>query len=435
MEIDLPDNPLRYSAFPNVDHKTGYWAAAGVNSENVAMTATETITSNPRVLGADPLLECDYAGNKGKKAGGLGEEDIVVITLPYIHSAREGVLRLGKLIEDQGTYESNGIAFSDQNEIWWLESIGGHHWIARKVDDDSYVTMPNQFGLDQFSFEDAYGEKKENLCSPDLLDFVKTNNLDLSPDKPFNPRTAFGSHSDTDHIYNTPRAWYIERYLSKDKAKWDGENADYTPLSDDIPWSNTPDKKITVEDIKYLLSSHYQGTVYDPYAIYGDHSSNGAYRPIGICRTSFLSLAEIRPTKDKENSALIHFAFGCNIFNAFVPFYPNVTSVPAYFSKTTAVTDSNNFYWASRLIGAMADSHFNLTSQAIERYQNKVQEEGNRIIIETDKLIERDHSPLTLELANSEIAKMVKQETDSALGKVLYAVSCLMKCGYAKSDK
>lgn len=43
------------------------------------MSATETITSNPRVLGADPLVET-----------GIGEEDFVTIILPYIHSARKG---------------------------------------------------------------------------------------------------------------------------------------------------------------------------------------------------------------------------------------------------------------------------------------------------------------------------------------------------------
>ena len=35
------------------------------------MTATETITSNQRVLGADPLVK-----------GGIGEEDIVYLVLP-----------------------------------------------------------------------------------------------------------------------------------------------------------------------------------------------------------------------------------------------------------------------------------------------------------------------------------------------------------------
>lgn len=121
------------------------------------MSATETITSNPRVLGADPLVVYDP---DTKTPGGIGEEDLVYITLPYIHSAREGVERLGKLLEQYGTYEMNGIGFSDTKEVWWLESIGGHHWMARRVPDDAYVAMPNQLGIDYFDFEDAYGKKK-----------------------------------------------------------------------------------------------------------------------------------------------------------------------------------------------------------------------------------------------------------------------------------
>ncbi len=52
----------------------------------------------------------------------------------------EGVIRLGSILEKYGTYEMNGIAFQDQNEIWWLETIGGHHWMARKVPDEAYVS-------------------------------------------------------------------------------------------------------------------------------------------------------------------------------------------------------------------------------------------------------------------------------------------------------
>ncbi|EIC03193.1 C69 family dipeptidase, partial [Treponema saccharophilum] len=186
-EIDLPENPLRYTSTPNANKKDGIWAAHGVNSANVGMTATETITSNERVLGADPLL----------KKGGIGEEDLNVIVLPYIKTAREGVLRLGSLLEKYGTYEMNGIAFSDENEIWWLESIGGHHWMAKRVPDDSYVVMPNQLGIDSFDFDDAFGAKKNHLCSADLKEFIAENHLDLTlPGKKFNPREAFGSHDD-----------------------------------------------------------------------------------------------------------------------------------------------------------------------------------------------------------------------------------------------
>ena len=155
VEIDLPDNPLRYTSMPNALPDEGIWGAAGINEANVAMTATETITSNARVQGADPLVK-----------EGIGEEDLVTIVLPYIRTAREGVLRLGALLEQYGTYEMNGIGFQDVNEIWWLESIGGHHWIAKRVPDDSYVVMPNQQGIDFFDMEDeAFDTIVENDIS------------------------------------------------------------------------------------------------------------------------------------------------------------------------------------------------------------------------------------------------------------------------------
>ena len=159
VEIPLPGDPMRMTAMPNAVEGKGIWAASGVNAANVGMTATETITSNPRVLGADPLVVYQPArGEQPEVPGGIGEEDIVYLVLPYIHSAREGVLRLGSLLEQYGTYEMNGIAFQDVNEIWWLETIGGHHWIARRVPDDVYVVMPNQLGLDSFDLTDALGE-------------------------------------------------------------------------------------------------------------------------------------------------------------------------------------------------------------------------------------------------------------------------------------
>jgi dipeptidase len=431
VKIELPDNPLRYTLMPNVDKSEGIWGAAGINSENVSMSATETITTNPRVQGADPFVKY-VPSKKGVKetVGGIGEEDLVVLVLPYIHSAREGVLRLGSLLEKYGTYEPNGIAFSDKDEIWWLESIGGHHWIAVKVPDDRYVVMPNQFGLDHFDLEDAFGAKKENLCSSDLREFIKENHLDLNLDGKFNPRLAFGSHDDSDHTYNTPRAWFMLRYFNPRTYKWDGMDADYTPLSDDLPWSMVPERKITVEDVKYILSSHYQGTEYDPYGRFNDSDKKGAYRPIGISRTAFMSCAQIRGYLPKEVQAVEWVCFGSNAFNAFVPLYANVEKVPSYFADTTMRVDSNTFYWASRLLGALADAHFNVCNIHIERYQNALFNKGHQFLNENDSLSSSEE----LEKANEKMAITAKEETDKALNNVLFEASCHMKNGYSRSD-
>ena len=439
VEIELPDNPMRYTSMPNALKGEGVWAASGVNEANVGMTATETITSNPRVLGADPLVVYQPAEDgKEEAAGGIGEEDIVYIVLPYIRSAREGVKRLGSLLEKYGTYEMNGIAFQDRDEIWWLETIGGHHWMARRVPDNMYVVMPNQLGIDHFDLEDALGEQREYMCSADLKEFIEKYHLDLSMDGVLNPRDAFGSHDDADHVYNTPRAWFMERYLNPHTKKWEGPDADFTPASDDLPGAMVPEKKITVEDVKYVLSAHFQGTPYDPYAAYGDKSMKGAFRSIGINRNDFLSVIQMRPDQPEDSAILEWVAFASNAFNVLVPFYAGVTTTPEYLSNTTAEVSTDNFYWSSRMIAAMADASYKSSVFHIERYQEQVMAKGHELINTYDALLAKESDEqkrMSLkEEANEKIAEMLKKAAADTLSKVLFELSSQMKNAYSRSD-
>lgn len=455
VEIPLPENPMRYTCVPNALTGRGVWAASGVNEANVAMTATETITSNALVLGADPLVTYVPAEKKrtvsdrtgdidrsdasfkeesgaadGKDIpGGIGEEDIVVLVLPYIRSAREGVLRLGQLLEQYGTYEMNGIAFQDADEIWWLESVGGHHWIAKRVPDDQYVVMPNQQGIDEFDLEDAFGAQKEHLCSADLREFIADNHLDLSMDGSFHARYAFGSRDDSDYTYNTCRAWAIERRLNPRSFCWDGPDADYTPEDDDIPWSLRPERKLTVEEVKYVLSGHYQGTDYDPYTKGG---KGGMYRPVGVNRTNFLSIIQIRPYMPEAVRALQWIAFASNVFNAIAPFYANVEELPDYLTFTEDTVSTDSFYWSSRLIGALADAHFAKNAIHIERYQNKVFRRSHELLAKLDRAYLQEGQ--ALEKANLEIADMLREETDRALGNVLHESTKAMINAFSRAD-
>ena len=47
-----------------------------------------------------------------------------------------------------------------------------------------------------------------------MKEFIEKYHLDLSLSSKFNARDTFGSHDDSDHIYNTPRAYDIERYFN-----------------------------------------------------------------------------------------------------------------------------------------------------------------------------------------------------------------------------
>ena len=470
--VPLPDDPQRYTSVPDATPVRGIWGEAGFNESNVAMSATETITSNERVLGADPLVE--YAPARGvegqegyvpERAGGIGEEDMVTIVLPYVRSAREGVRRLGALLEEYGTYEMNGIAFSDVDEVWWLETVGGHHWIAKRVPDDAYVTMPNQLGIDSFDLADAEGPARDHMASADLRAWMAANHLDLTlapapgagsmgagtqaggpvaagagtagVSDVFNPRHAFGSHSDSDHVYNTPRAWYMQRCLNP-SDRWDGAGAVYGPESDVIPWSRVPERKVTIEDVKYVLSSHYQGTPYDPYGK-GPEPLRGRYRPIGINRNGQLAVLQLRPYAPEGYRAVQWMAYGSNAFNALVPFYGNVDVAPEYLSNTTARVTSESFYWACRLIGALADARFHDNSNAVERYRERMGAFGQLVLRETDARaagegLSGEALRRALEAANDRVAAELKRETEDLLNKVLYTTSMHMRNLFAMSD-
>ena len=276
------------------------------------------------------------------------------------------------------------------------------------------------------------------MCSADLKEFIEKYHLDLSMDGVLNPRDAFGSHDDADHVYNTPRAWFMERYLNPHTKKWEGPDADFTPASDDLPWAMVPEKKITVEDVKYVLSAHFQGTPYDPYTAYGDKSMKGAFRSIGINRNDFLSVIQMRPDQPEDSAILEWVAFASNAFNVLVPFYAGVTTTPEYLSNTTAEVSTDNFYWSSRMIAAMADASYKSSVFHIERYQEQVMAKGHELINTYDALLAKESDEqkrMSLkEEANEKIAEMLKKAAADTLSKVLFELSSQMKNAYSRSD-
>jgi dipeptidase len=251
--------------------------------------------------------------------------------------------------------------------------------------------------------------------------------------KTFNPRNVFGSHSDGDHVYNTPRAWFMGRYFNPHTYKWEGDNADFTPESDDIPWSMVPEKKITVEDIKYILSSYYQGTKYNPYQK-ADYPEKHIYRPIAVSKTNVMAVLQIRGYMPKQLKGVEWICFGPNPFNTVFPLYTYTDVMPKYVSNVSTDVTTENFYWSSRLLGALADPHFSSSIQLIERYQMKVASKGHKLINDYDQKMLKSKKYDLIKEANEEICAMAEKETTDVLGKVLLNASIHMKCSFARTD-
>lgn len=379
---------LKYTATPDADSRDGIFAAGGINSANVAMTATETITTNARILSVDPFNDED----------GIGEEDYVTLTLPYIESAREGVERLGALVSKYGTYEANAIAFSDQDEVWYLETIGGHHWAAVRIPDDAYVIAPNRLNIREFDFT-----VPDTLCSPDLKQWIDDNNLHPDQDG-YNLRHICGSQTLTDTVYNNPRAWYVQKQLGT-------VNPD--PQDHDLPFICYSEEKITVQRVKMLLSSHYQNTDYDPYK---HEQGQAPFRSIALNRNLELHILQLRNNVPAEIAAVHWLAFGPNTFNAVVPFYANVDNTPAPYRDTTGDYSTDNMYWLTHTLAAIGDQYYRQAQALEEDFEQQVmaktmhiQHVADRQIVTSDRLTQ----------ANEQMAAIALAETKKLLGKLV----------------
>ncbi len=75
--LDLPEEQLKYTATPEWDTSEGLFEEDGINSKNVAMSATESATTKEEILKKDPYT-----------AHGIAEDSMLTVTLPYIDSAR-----------------------------------------------------------------------------------------------------------------------------------------------------------------------------------------------------------------------------------------------------------------------------------------------------------------------------------------------------------
>lgn len=413
LELDLPENPLRYTSTPNAVLAKGIWPAAGINSENVAMSATETITTNPRILGLDPYV-----------ADGMGEEDLVTLVLPYVKTAREGVERLGELLATYGTYEPNGIAFADHKEVWWLETIGGHHWAAVRIPDDAYVVAPNRMNIDDFKFN-----SEGYLCSSDLKNLIDENHL--NPDlegyeTPYNLRHIFGSSSIKDSVYNNPRTWYGQNFLG---------TVSEDPQNQELPFICEATRKITVEDVKFVLSSHFENTSYDPYGTTNTPEERKLFRPIGINRNHSVHILQVRNHVPKELAGVQWLAFGANTFNHVVPFYTAITDTPACYRDAKGEYDPTNMYWLSATTAVLGDSNYDLFVDLRNTFELNTMAKFHEIQNETDRGFDAATDKLAyLTEANEKLAAVAFKNQTELLGRMVILGSANMKLRFDFND-
>ena len=351
LEVPVKGHGYRYTATPNGNPSEGDWFEAGINEKNVAMSATETELTNPRVLGHDPLVE-----------NGIAEDAMVTLVLPFVNSAREGVQRLGALIEKYGTAETNGIAFSDKDEVWYMETAGGHQWVAEKLPDDAYAICPNIMVIENIEF----GDHDNFMHSEGIRDFVNKYHLNPNPID-FNFRNIFGSQNEADSYYNTPRTWYGQKLFNP--------SVEQEPTSQNMPFCRKPEKKIAIEDVQYFLSSHYNGTKYDPFGTHssGDEKDQKKFRSIALDRNQSSCILQIRNDVPANMAAVQWIAFGFYNYSPYVPFYTNINDTPANYKLAPNSFNMDSAYWMYKLLPVIIEPKYHQFINEVNAFRDECQ--------------------------------------------------------------
>lgn len=347
---ELPTQGVQYTAVPDNDPSAGDYAESGINAHNVAMSATESAYTNSRILGIDPLI-----------ATGIAEDAMVTVVLPYIDSAQAGIRRLGQLVTTHGAAETNGVLFSDLNEVWYMEIVSGHHWVAQRIPDDGYAVVANQLAIQDVDFHSP-----NFLTSPNIQSFVQTHHLNPDGNR-FNSRHIFGTHSRQDAHYNTPRVWFGHHLLTP--------SAYEEPDSMELPFIQHAERKIGLDDIAAVLGSHYAETPYDPVGT-GSAIDRHRFRAIGLARTENSHILQLRRDVTPNLAGIVWQAFGNPAFNPYVPFYASADQLAPAYGQTSLDYRADNPYWQAKLLEVLSEDHYALNQGRANDFLKAIQSLG-----------------------------------------------------------
>ena len=238
-----PARPQRciFTTVPN--WQTQLHGAVGFNEAGVGLTGTESIFARDDALAIDPY----------NKASGITEDDIPDVLLSRCTTAREACALLGRIIEEAGCGEGFGVGFVDSKEVWYLETGTGHQWIAHRTPADKYMATGNQGRLREYD-----PEREDMMGSPTVMSWAKEHGFWNPEEGPFDFAAAYTRNDERDRVYNDPRVWIMQKHLnpSVEQPVDDGRNFEVYL---------TPEKPITVDDLKALMRNHYDMSEHDPY--------------------------------------------------------------------------------------------------------------------------------------------------------------------------
>lgn len=357
-------NEMKYTAVYDSDRdngSNGNFAAHGFNELGVAMTATVSATPNDKVLKEDPLVK-----------DGLPEASLVDLALPRAKTAREVIETVAKVLDEKGSAEGNIIVAADKNELWYMEILSGHQYVAIKFPTNKYAIFANTYYLGHVDLND-----KENvIASKDVEEVAKkADNYKTDKDGNFMIAKSYGPDK------------YMERNRSRTYAgiKWMDPQAkvNYDDEAFDLLREPTdPNKKYTVHDViaeQRNRFEHLPEYKADDLVEVGKKIDGNVYKyALGNENVIDAHVYQIKPNLPNAFGGVMWLGLAQSRNTPYVPFYGNVEDTYEAFKNRSTKYDGKSWYWTVWHIDQMVMKY-------PEIFGNSIQEKWKEKEAEWDK--------------------------------------------------
>lgn len=377
------------------------------------------------------ISESTWGGREELAGSGMIDYgSLIYITLQRARTAREAIDIMTDLVNKYG-YASEGESFSigDPNEVWIMEMIGkgktdkGAVWVARRVPDGYISGHANHSRIHTFPLND-----KETLYSPDVIDFARKQGYFDGKDKDFDFSKAYAVYDQGALRGCDARVWaYFNRFTDgMDKYfPWALEaKGEIMPL-----WVK-PDKKISANDMKWMMRDHFEGTPLDMTQDIGAGAYDVPYRwrpltykvdgkeytherAIATQQTGFSFVSSMNDSRPEAMKGILWFGVDDANTCAYVPVFNSTSSVPHQLAEGNGDLYNLSWdamFWVNNYVANQAYNRYSQMIPNIRRVQKGLEDDMEQAVA--------DATVASAALDEAAAARMLQGITDYWSAKV-----------------
>lgn len=232
----------KIGSIPQVEHTNKYLNTAypSMNEHQLAI-GESTFGGREELQSDENLIDC---------------QRLCQLMLERCSTARGAIKMAGELLKEYGWNDAGEcLTIADEQEVWHFEVVGpgegkvGAVWAAQRVPDDHIAVNANASTIKEINLdnEDYF------MASDNIYEVAKENGW-WSEGETFRFCDVYAPSS-RKSVASRRREWRVYDLLAPSK--------DFSPTSENYPFSVKPDEKVTLEDMVRVFKDYYQGTPYD----------------------------------------------------------------------------------------------------------------------------------------------------------------------------